>query len=470
MQSVLSIIGLLLGSLAVVMLVPSIADPGNGAPFFWASGMTAFAAGALYLSSRKEGYEISIRQAYLLTTGAWVTLSIFAALPFMFFGLDVSDAVFESVSGLTTTGSTVLSGLDGLSPALLLWRALLQWAGGIGIIVTSIAILPLLRVGGMQLFSTESSDQSAKELPRAAMLAGATLWIYAGLSAACVLAYWAAGMSGFDAITHAMTTVSTGGYSTHDASMGYFDSALVRWIGAVFMLAGGLPFVLYIRIIRKRSFSSVQVRSLGIFLLVVIGILTLWLLRNADVSAFEALTLATFNVISIVTTTGFATDDYTLWGSFAVILFFFLTFSGACTGSTSGGLKVMRFVVSFKMIRLLINKMLYPHGVFSEIYENKPLTNDVMSSVGIFFFIFVGGVVVLTLMLQMVGLDFETSVSGAATAIANVGPGIGPIIGPAGNFAPLPDAAKWLLSFGMLLGRLEFITVLILFTPAYWRH
>ena len=469
MRAVFSMIGLLLAGLAITMLIPAIADPDHATPFLVSSGMTLFFAVALHLTNRPEKYDISSRQAYLLTSGAWVLLPLFAALPFTFFDISFTDSVFESISGITTTGSTILSGLDNLPPGLLLWRALLQWAGGIGFIVTSIAILPLLRVGGMQLFRTESSDRADKELPRATMIAGATLWVYAALSAACALAYLAAGMTGFDAITHAMTTVSTGGYSTHDASMGFFANPAIHWIAAFFMLSGGLPFVLYIRLVRRGSVRSVQVRSLLIFLLIIIAVLTLWLLGQSDKTAFDALTLATFNVISVVTTTGYATTDYTTWGSFAVVLFFMLTFSGACTGSTSGGLKAMRIIVALKVIRIEMHKIIYPHGVFTEKYEDKTLTDDVMNSVGVYIFLFFVSFVFLTLVLQMLGLDFETSISGAATALANVGPGIGSVIGPAGNFASLPDAAKWALGFGMLLGRLEFFTLLVLFTPGYWR-
>jgi trk/ktr system potassium uptake protein len=470
MQAILSIIGMLLGGLAVAMAVPILADVSDAAPFLESSAITAFAGGALYFGNRgSTGDKFGIREAYLLTSGAWVALAVFAALPIMLSGLSLTDAVFESVSGLTTTGSTILINLDALSPALLLWRALLQWVGGIGIIVTSIAILPLLRVGGMQLFRTESSA-SEKELPRAAKLAAATLWIYACLSLACAAAYWAAGMSGFDAIAHAMATVSTGGYSTHDLSMGYFDSPLIDWIAAGFMLAGGLPFVLYIRLLRDGSFSSVQVRSLLMFLVVAIGILTLWLLLHRNLAPLDALTIVTFNIVSVVTTTGFATTDYTTWGTFAVAMFFFLSFSGACTGSTSGGLKVMRVLVGLKMCRMEMRKVAYPHGVYSEKYENKELSGDVMQSVGIFIFVFIASVTVLALLLGAIGLDFETSLSGAVTAIANVGPGIGPVIGPAGNFSTLPDIAKWLLSIGMLFGRLEFFTLLVLLTPQFWRH
>jgi trk system potassium uptake protein TrkH len=469
-QAVLSIIGMLLGGLAVAMLLPALADPEHALRFLASAGITGLAAGWVYFSAPRDSRnKIGVREAYLLTSLAWLSLTVFAALPLKLSGLTMTDAVFESVSGLTTTGSTVLTDLDEWSEAILLWRALLQWVGGIGIIVTSIAILPLLRVGGMQLFRTESS-QSAKELPRAAKLATETLWVYGALSALCAMSYWIAGMSGFDAITHAMTTVSTGGFSTHDASLGYFRSDIIEWIAVLFMLAGGIPFVLYIRAYHHRPIKSVQVKSLFIFLGVTIAVLTAWLLGRTEMNTVDAVTEVVFNVVSVVTTTGFATADYTSWGAFAVAVFFVLTFSGACTGSTSGGLKIMRSLVALKMCRLEIRKGAHPHGVFREKYEDTTLTGEVMSSVGMFMFIFFGSIAALGVALQLIGLDFVTAFSGAATAIANVGPGLGPTIGPAGNFATLPDVAKWLLSIGMLFGRLEFLTLLVLVTPAFWRR
>ena len=469
MQAVLSIIGMLLGGLAFAMLLPALADPDHALKFLASSAATSFVAGWLYFGNRRqEGYKISIREAYLLTASAWIAVTVFSALPLTLSGLTPTDAIFEAVSGLTTTGSTVMTDLDEWSKGILLWRALMQWVGGIGIIVTSIAILPLLRVGGMQLFRTESST-AEKELPRAAKIAGETLWVYLALSGLCAIGYWAAGMSGFDAIAHAMTTLSTGGYSTHDLSFGHFESPAIPWIAIVFMLAGGIPFVLYIRTLHGGSLASVQVRSLVIFLVVVVAILTVWRMGREEVTAFQAVTQVAFNVVSVVTTTGFATTDYMQWGALAVVVFFVLTFAGACTGSTAGGLKFMRIVITLKMCRLEMKKVVHPHGVNREKYENRTLTGDVMGSVGGFVFVYFTSIVVLAMLLQATGLDFVTSFSGAATAIANVGPGVGPVIGPAGTFAELPDAAKWLLCIGMLFGRLEFFTFLVLLTPAFWR-
>ena len=469
MPTISNVIGLLLIGLGAAMLVPAAVDPADALQFIMSATITLFFGAALFLANRTPEYRIDVRQAYLLTSGAWTVLPLFAALPFALSGIGITDAVFESVSGVTTTGSTILTRIDFRPPSLLFWRAMLQWAGGVGIIVTSIAILPLLRVGGMQLFRTESSERSDKELPRAATIAAGTLWAYGAISIACAIAYKVAGMGVFDAVTHAMTTVSTGGYSTHDLSMGHFGNPAIHWIATLFMLAGSIPFVLYIRLTRGGSLHSVQVRALLGFLASVIFVLTLWRLVHSDATVFEALTAVSFSVVSVVTTTGFATADYTEWGAFAVFVFFVLTFVGGCTGSTAGGIKFMRLIVVGKMLRVALWRIFYPHGVFVERYEDKRLGGDVMGSVAAYLVMFFVSYLLLTAGLQFTGLDFPTSASGAVTALANVGPGIGPKIGPSGNFSMLPDAAKWLLCLGMLLGRLEFIALLVLANPAYWR-
>ncbi len=469
-QSIASIIGLMLLGLSVAMLAPVGADIADASPFLESAGLTAFFGGALYLTGRGQEISIGMRGAYLLTVSAWMALSLFAALPLVLCGIHFSDAMFETISGLTTTGSTVLTGLDDMPDALLFWRAILQWIGGVGIIVMSIAIMPFLKIGGMQLFKTESSDTSDKELPTATKLAASTLWIYCGLTLACIVAYFEAGMTPFDAITHAMATLSTGGFSTHDASFGFFDSNLIYWISIVFMIAGGLPFVLYIKLLRGERWRSVQVRSVLVMLGVTTLALTAWLVAHNHETLFAALTESAFTIVSLVTTTGFATQDYSLWGSFAVALLFILTLFGACTGSTSGGIKMMRLIVAFKLARRELQKLVSPHQVRILRYEGKPLDVQTIDSVGAYLLIFVGSLALLTIMLEAAGLDFATSLTGAATALANVGPGFGPIIGPAGNFAPLPETAKWLLCFGMLLGRLEFFALIVLMLPSFWRR
>ncbi|MGF1609498.1 MAG: TrkH family potassium uptake protein [Kiloniellales bacterium] len=478
LRPVLYTIGLLLSVIGAAMLVPAVVDAMAGNPdwqaFAISASITLFIAGSLTLGLMVKEVRLDLRQAFLLTALSWTVCAAFAALPFRLaqLKLDYADAFFEGVSGLTTTGSTVLVGLDGMPPGILLWRALLQWLGGLGIIAMAIAILPYLRVGGMQLFRTESSDRFEKILPRPGQYARAIATLYVALTSLCALAYWAGGMPGFDAITHAMTTLATGGYSTSDASMGHFQSATIQWTGVLFMLLGALPFVLYLRVIGL-DFAALwrdgQVRALVAFLAAVTLLLALNLALTNDVPLLDALRLAAFNVVSVTTTTGFATADYGAWGSFALVLFFVLTFIGGCTGSTSGGIKIFRFQVLRLFVDRQMRRLYFPQGVVAQRYKGKPLPREVASSVVGFFFIYIMGFAVLTLALAATGLDLVTSTSGAATAIGNVGPGLGPIIGPAGNFSTLPDVAKWLLSAGMLLGRLELFTVLILLLPGFWR-
>lgn len=463
--------------LAVAMCLPAIADASADNPdwqvFLTASGFTLFVGGVLALTSWGNVRTITPRQGFVLTTFLWIVIPGFAALPFAFSDLDLSytDAFFESMSGLTTTGSTVIRSLDVAPPGILIWRALLQWLGGIGVIAMAIAILPLLRIGGMQLFRMESSDRSEKVLPRTTQLVAYIGFIYLGTSVVCALAYWAAGMSGFDAIAHAMTTIATGGFSTYDASLAHFKSPAIEYIGVVFMLIGSLPFVLYLRALRGNArplFRDDQVRLF--LLIVIIAILSIAYYRYASgVEIGAALRESAFNVVSIITGTGYVTDDYSAWGPFALIGFFFLMFVGGCAGSTTCGIKVFRFQVLFATAVTQIRRLLEPHGVYLAYYNRKPIPEEVSASVMAFFFLYALSYVAIAVGLGLSGVDFLTAASGAATAISNVGPGLGPTIGPAGTFATLTDQAKWLLSAGMLLGRLELFTVIVLLIPSFWR-
>jgi len=459
------------------MLLPSLVGLArrspNGEAFFASAVVTISLAGLMIAANRVPIGVMTRRQIYVLVVLAWVLLPAFAALPFVFSDLELSytDAYFEAMSGLTTTGSTVLVALDGMAPSILLWRALLQWLGGVGIVVMAMAILPMLRTGGMQLFHAESSDRYDKPFPRATQLVSALILAYVVLSIACGLAYWLAGMTGFDAIAHAMSTVSTGGYSTHDASFGHFRSPLLEWLGTWFMLAGALPFVLYVRaaggdaaILRDRQvqvfLATVALSSLA---------LALWLALHKDVPVLEAVRLTFFNVASVITTTGYASIDYNAWGGLAVGAMFYLTFVGGCTGSTAGAIKIFRFRVMAIVLSDHLLQRFYPHGVARRTYDGRPLEDDVVEGVLAFAVVYAASVGAIALALAALDLDWVTSLSGAATAIGNVGPGLGPIIGPAGTFASLPDAAKWLLAFGMLLGRLELFTVMVLLVPKFWR-
>ncbi|MCS6779904.1 MAG: TrkH family potassium uptake protein [Geminicoccaceae bacterium] len=475
----LFVTGTLLVILAGTMLVPMLADLAVGHPdwevFLVSAALTAFIGAALVLANRGARFEaLTTRQIFLLTTLVWTTLSAFSAIPLALCGLELSlaDAVFEAVSGITTTGSTVITGLDTAPPGILLWRALLQWLGGIGIIVTAVAILPVLSVGGMQLFRSESSDRSEKVLPRSAQIASAIGWLYVSLTLACLLVYWSLGMSMFDAAAHAMTTVATGGYSTHDASIGYFASPEIEWAAVLFMAAGGIPFVLYLQVLRGRAgllWRDVQVRW---YLAVLVGaslLLAAWLVREHGTSPLEALRSAAFTATSIMTGTGYASTDYGQWGTFPIILLFFLKCVGGCTGSTTGGIKIFRFVVLYQVARIQMGRLVQPSGVFRMTFNGRPIAEDTAISVMAFFFLFALSFTLVAGLLAALGLDYITAMSASVTALANVGPGLGPIIGPAGHFGDLPEAAKWVLSLAMLLGRLELFTVLVLLTPLFWR-
>ena len=470
--------GILLALLGIAELIPGLLDLAYGHDnwqvFLASAFVTIFFGSAMAMAARRERVNLGLRAAFLLTASSWIVIPIFAALPFAFSDLRMSyaDAFFEAMSGLTTTGSTVMSGLDSAPPGILIWRALLQWLGGIGIVVMAFAILPMLQVGGMQLFRMESSDRSDKLMPRATQIAAIIAVIYLVLSLLCAFGYWLAGMTPFEAAAHAMTTIATGGFSTSDQSIGHFDNSAVDYLAALFMVIGSLPFLLYYQIVRGRPLElwrDEQVRTFFAIAAVVIAALVSWRMLSQGVPFFEALRYSTFNAISIVTGTGYSSTDYGLWGPFAVSLFFFAMLIGGCAGSTSCGIKIFRFQVLYGAARVQISRLLQPHGIFIPHFNRQPIADSVMNSVMSFFYLFALSFAVLAILLSLMGLDTMTAISGAATAIANVGPGLGDVIGPAGNFKPLPDAAKWLLSAGMLLGRLELFTIFVLFTRNFWR-
>lgn len=470
--------GLFLIGLALFMWVPLVyiwVLGEEGLHEFLYSSLITLGTGVALASlfRQRQGFALVPRQVFVLTTLTWLSVSIFAALPMLLIQhINYTDAFFETMSGLTTTGSTVLVGLDQTSRGLLLWRSLLHWIGGIGFVAMGVLILPFLRVGGMRLFHAESSDRSEKVLPRFESVAKSIVFCYVLLTVANVLAYYLVGMSWFDAINHAMATVSTGGFSTHDASMGYFKSQSVLWVAVVFMILASLPFALYVQAMRGSLGALWQDRQVRGFLGIVLFfglLLTLVNILLHQRDPMTALTASFFNVVSVITTTGFASEDYLLWGELAVMVFFYLTFIGGCSGSTAGGLKVFRLQVAYTMLRRQLDRLVHPHAVFTERYNNREIGEDIIRSLISFSFFFALTIGLLALGLSAVGLDFMTSMTGAITAVCNVGPGLGVVIGPAGNFSTLPDAAKWLLSIGMLLGRLEIMTVLVLITPGFWR-
>jgi trk system potassium uptake protein TrkH len=477
-RPILFVNGVLLITLATAMALPAAVDLAVGNPdwrvFTTASALTMFIGLMLALTNRAKSMGMSIRQAFVMTASSWCLLPAFAALPLAFSDLDLSytDAFFEAMSGITTTGSTVIVGLDFAPPGILLWRSLLQWLGGIGIIVMAVSVLPMLQVGGMQLFRMEFAERVEKALPRAAQIGAWIAIIYLILTLLCAALYWAAGMSAFDAINHAMTTVATGGFSTYDGSMGVFGSATIEYISTTFMILGSLPFLLYLQAIRgspRALLADSQVRWFFGFLLTAVGIMIAYLIIAKAWPVGDAIRFTTFNITSIMTGTGYATQDFSTWGALAMPLFFLLMFIGGCAGSTTCGIKIFRFQVLYATAKVQLKRLLQPHGVFIAYYNKKPIPESVEESVMSFFFLFAMIFALVSIGLGAMGLDFITATSGAATAIANVGPGLGDIIGPAGNFATLPDAAKWLLSAAMLLGRLEIFTILVLLAPAFWR-
>ncbi len=476
-RPVIFLLGILLSILAVAMVIPAVVDALVGHPdwqvFTAAAGTALFIGVSMMLMAGSGWRGFSLRQAFIMTNLAWLVIAIFGALPFAFSELELSvtDAFFESMSGVTTTGATVIVGLDNAPPGILLWRAILQWLGGIGIIVMAVAILPMLQVGGMQLFRVEAFETD-KVLPRAAQIAGGIGIIYVSLTAIAAIVLWVLGMSGFEAVVHAMTSLATGGFSTSDASLAHFDSAAIDWSICAFMILGSMPFVLYLRMARgnlRAILHDSQVRWLMVILAVSILLTAAWLLSKDILDGTDSLRYAAFNVISIMTGTGYSTAAFDTWGGFVMALMFVLMFIGGCAGSTTCGIKIFRFQVLHATATAQFKRLLQPHGVFFPYYNKKPIPEQVAESVMGFFFLFITCFALLAAGLGLFGLDFVTAVSGAASAIANVGPGLGDIIGPSGTFTTLPDGAKWLLAAGMLLGRLELFTVLVLITPAFWR-
>jgi trk system potassium uptake protein TrkH len=440
-----------------LMLIPAavgwFSDSGwvDSAPFLNAAAITLVPALIVFAVTKRPDITIVPRQAFAITSLVWLVVASAGAIPFAFHEhMSVTDSFFESMSGITTTGSTVMVGLDETAASLLLWRSILQWIGGLGFMMMAIAILPLVGVGGMRLFRSESSDWSEKSLPRTKDLALHIGGVYLALTSLCAASYWALGMSVFDAINHAMTTLATGGYSTSDQSMGK----------------------LYLQAFRQGLASLVRDDQVSFFLrmvAIVVGGCTAVLVSRSDMGAWEALTVVTFNAISTISTTGYASADYTLWGEFFVGAFLFLMFTGGCSGSTAGSIKAFRIQIALMLINRQIKRLVHPRGVFVEKLNNQRIDEDVSGALIAFIFAVGLTVIVATVALTALNIDFVTALSSAATAVTNVGPGLGPIVGPAGNFSTLPDLAKWILSGAMLMGRLELMTVIVLFSSSYWR-
>ena len=481
LRPVLLVIGMLIAPLGLFMLLPMILALFLGSSewivFFISALFTLICAASFIIGTWDRISNLTTQQAFILTGLSWVALTIFAALPLAFSSMNLSytDAFFEAMSGITTTGSTVVAGLDNAPMSFLLWRGLLQWIGGVGIIVTAVAVLPMLQVGGMQLFRMESSDNSENIIPRAAEFAAYIGITYVVLTFVCAVLYFIFGMSLFDSIVHSMTTVATGGFANSDQSFAFFQSAELETIAMIFMILGSLPFTIYFVMIRgnfKALSRDDQSRWFLITLVGAIAILSAYHYANSlgeGDSFLNSLRLTSFNVVSIVTGTGYASANYGGWGGFAIAFFFVLTFLGGCAGSTSCGIKSFRFIVVFRVLKAAIARIVYPRAIIVPRYNGVPITRTITASVMNFIFLYAICCAVVAILLNMMGLDAMTAISAAATSVSNVGPGLGNIIGPAGSFAELSDGVKWILSTAMLVGRLEVFTVFVLFTRAFWR-
>ncbi|MEP3655409.1 MAG: TrkH family potassium uptake protein [Litorimonas sp.] len=479
LRPVFFVIGLMSSALGILMFIPmlvDVLDEGRAwRAFGIAGGITTLFGALLATITYTPHPTLRARGAFVLTVFAWLTLAILSSLPFLFepINLSLTDALFEATSGITTTGATILTGLDDMPRGVLMWRALLQWIGGVGIVVTAMAVLPMLKVGGMQLFRLESSDMGEKILPRAASLAGGISLIYLTLTIACFVGYMITGMNWFDAIAHAMTTLATGGYSTSDASMGGFMDNGADIVGTVFMMLAALPFGVYLLMTTRGDLRAIirdsQVRAFVTVIICLSLIIALFLILSDQFEVTRGLRLAVFNTVSIVTGTGYATADYNAWGPFAVTAFFAFMFIGGCAGSTACSVKIFRYQVAFEAMRNYLFRMPRQHAVVPMRYGGKTLPPSVVYSVMSYFFVFFLTFVITAVLLSLIGLDPITAWSGAGSAVANVGPGLGDIIGPAGTYQDLPGSAKWVLMTAMIIGRLEIVTALVLLTPAFWR-
>jgi trk system potassium uptake protein len=479
-QPVFYVVGLLLLALGALMLAPAILDWATNDPawelFAESAAITLLFGGLFVFANRPEGeVELSLRETFILTTAAWLFLAIFASLPFIFSTVTPShvDSLFEGISALTTTGATVIVGLDYAPKGLLLWRALLQWVGGIGIIVMAMTVLPLLRIGGMQLFRSEFSDRSEKVLPRVSQITKAIFWTYAGLTLLCaILLYWA-GMNSFDAVCHAFTSISTGGLSNYDLSIAHFDSALIEAILMVFMVLGAAPLILQVRVLYGDYWApwrDGQFRAyLVLFVLAIPICLSLYRWGTSALPFWHTIRETYFNYISIMTTSGYVSADYDHWQTYIMVLFFGVMFIGGCTGSTAGGFKIFRLKIVSALTKVQMYKQYKTHVVRIPTYDGQEIALPIILSVVTFLTLFFISFGLLTLCVAATGLDFLTSVSATAGCLTNTGPGFGHLVGPMGNYAHLPVSAKWMLMFAMILGRLELITVLVLFRPSFWR-
>lgn len=478
----IKILGLLLMFFSVLanllpILVSLIYQDGNTSVFLTSMGIIFLVGFALFVPTARTHKELSTRDGFLVVTLFWAVLGTAGCLPFFLspeVQLSITDAVFESLSGLTTTGATVISGLDELPKSILFYRQQLQWLGGMGIIVLAVALLPMLGIGGMQLYRAESPGpvKDNKLVPRLAETAKALWYIYLFLTVACALAYWIVGMDLFDAVSHSFTTVAIGGFSTHDASMGYFDSSAVDLVAIVFMFVAGVNFALHFTAWKQRKFlpylADPEFKFYS-FILLLVSVVTISILyfSEAYASFSEAIIRGLFQVVSVATTTGFTTADFSTWPLFLPYLLLYAAIIGACAGSTGGGMKVMRILLIFKQGIREVQRLIHPRASIPIKLGNEVISDRVVESVWGFFAVYVMAFMAMLLALLATGLDIVTAFSAVGACINNLGPGLADV---AESYGHLNPAAKWILCFAMLLGRLEVFTLLVLFTPMFWRR
>ncbi len=477
-RPVLLVTGGLLSVVALAMCLPAAVDVVHGEEewlVFAASAAVTFFFGQLLMTANRgaRAAQFSVRQIFLLTLVGWVVVSCAAAMPFTFgLHLSATDALFEAVSGVTTTNATVLRGLDAAPPGILLWRALLQWLGGMGFLVMAVAVLPALNIGGMQIFRLETSRADEHLTPRLARLAAGLLAIYAGLTLLLTLLLWAAGLSRFPALLQAMSTISCGGFSTSDGSIGHWHDPAVDWVVLLGMVLGGAPFGIYFQVLQRRWRLALQNTQLRWYLTIMAAAalaMSGWIIVETNVKPLPALRHGIFTAASVMTGTGFATLDWGQWAGFPTAVLFLLGLIGGCAGSTAGGLKVFRLQILYATARLQLTRLLRPHAVLVTQYERRPVPDVVAESVLGFLFVYTLSFALLSMALGLVGLDFLSSISAAASALANLGPGLTPSVGPMAGYATVPDAAKWLLAAAMIFGRLEMFVVLAVFSPSFWK-
>ena len=478
-RSVLYIIGLLISALGCMMLIPAMFDLLNNNKewsIFASTGIISFLMGiTIILAFRNRETKIGSKETFLLSVLSWIFLAAISALPLYLSNLNLSytDAFFEATSGITTTGSTILTNIEDASKGILIWRSILQWLGGVGIIVMAVAALPLLHMSGFQLFFSEQAEPSDKLKERVKNLATSIIIIYLIFTFICALLLNIAGMSLFDSICHSMTTIATGGYSTQNNSIGHYDSLSIEIVIIFGMIMASLPFILFVKMYNndiKSLFWDKQVKGFFFLLLVSIFIIAIWLNTKLNFNFIEALRVSAFNVISIITGTGYSTENFSKWGGFAIGLLFIFMLVGGCTGSTTGGIKIFRIQILFKVIIQQIQKVIRPHQIVKITYSKALIDDKTTLSILALIFLFIASVFIIAAILYFIGLDLLTAFSAAATSIAVVGPGLSAEIGPTGNFNSLPNQAKWVLSAAMIIGRLEFLAVLILIMPSFWKR